>query len=102
MKDYPSPLYAWQEMYGEPEWRFQTDQPDIKKKLSNRKGFHLVAEGANCRLWVYRKSYLKPKSARRALERISGRKIEFDARKGIYFASNVTTVRQKKEVANAI
>ncbi len=92
-----SPLYIWQELKGNPEWRFQTDRYDIYRKLKRRKGFRLVAYGCNGDLWVFVKSYKQPKNARKAFERICSQKIFFNASKGIYEAENVTLQVQKKE-----
>ncbi len=97
MQPYKSPLYIWQELRGNPEWRFQTDRYEIYRKLKRRKGFRLISYGYNCDLWVFVKSYKQPKNARKAFERICGQKIFFNASKGIYEAENVTPQVQKAE-----
>ena len=97
MEQHSSPLYIWQELRGKPEWRFQTDQYEIYRKLKRRKRFRLVAYGCNGDLWVFVKSYKHPKNARKAFEQVCSQKIFFNASKGIYEAENVTPQVQKAE-----
>ena len=64
--------FMWQELHGEPEFRFQTTDPKIHKRMHRSSYFKLVLIGMNVDLWVYKASFYSPKEARRSLERMSG------------------------------
>ena len=71
--------FMWQEQYGSPEFRFQTDDPKIAKRMRQRKKFVLSGYGINIRLWIYTSPFYKPQDAKRTLSHITGRKIQKDA-----------------------
>jgi len=70
--------YMWQEQYGYPVFRFQTNDPVVAKRMRQRKKFILVGYGINARLWLYSCSFYKPQDARRTLRHITGQKIHKD------------------------
>ena len=53
----------WQELHGEPEFRFQTTDPKIHKRMHRSSYFKLVLIGMNVDLWVYKASFYSPKEA---------------------------------------
>ena len=60
--------YMWKT--GKSEYRFQTDNPKIAKKLSRRKNSNLVSWGINQYLRVYQICPIRPDKARRLLSHI--------------------------------
>lgn len=78
--------YMWQELYGEPYFRFQTDEPKVAKKMRQRKNFVRVGYGINTQLWIYRTTFYKPQDAKRTLRNITGREIQKDAENGLFYA----------------
>ena len=87
--------YMWQELFGEPLFRFQTSDPAVNKRMRQRNDFTLVSEALNAALWVYRARFYSPREARRTLKRITRREIHFDATEGVYFAETGAVVAQK-------
>ena len=76
--------YMWQELHGEPEFRFQTTDPKLHKRMHRSRYFKLVVIGMNIDLWVYQASFYSPKEARRSLERMSGSKCSVTADTGVF------------------
>ncbi|MFC1451854.1 hypothetical protein ACFLSJ_00755 [Verrucomicrobiota bacterium] len=76
----------WQELPGQPEWRIQTDDPAIARKLSRKVGMMLVGVGVNCFLRVYRFHAASRNGARRTFSRVTGLKPIYDADTGLYSA----------------
>jgi len=76
----------WQEMRGQPEWRMQTDDPSIVRKLSRKEGMSQVCLGANCYLRVYRFEAASRNNARRTFRRVTGQTPLYDISTRVYSA----------------
>ena len=76
--------YMWQELHGEPEFRFQTTDPKLHKRMHRSRYFKLVVIGMSIDLWVYQASFYSPKEARRSLERMSGSKCSITDDTGVF------------------
>ena len=61
----------WQEVYGDPVFRFQTDDPAINKRMRQRKDFTLVLWGLNKKLWVFKAQFYSRKEAIESFKRIT-------------------------------
>jgi hypothetical protein len=85
----------WQEMYGEPEYRFQTDDPAVHRRMQKRKSFKLAVWGINKKLWVHRARFYSPQKARQTLQRITRSKIEKSTVKGEFWAQTYPIVDSK-------
>jgi len=88
----------WQEVYGEPTFRFQSNDPKVKKRMRQRKDFTLVAWGLNTLLSVYQARFYSPKEARRTLRRITRQKIKKDYSESMFIAKTGAIVAPKKGV----
>ena len=95
---YEHSLYVWK--VSNCEWMFQTDRPEIKRKMMRKAGFDLVGWGYNCNLWVYKKTYFKPYNALRGASRITGREMIFDRVKLLYYAENGSASVHQNEDAD--
>ena len=66
----------WQELPRHKEYRIQTNDPAIARKLRRRKRCKLVLHGMNKNIWVYLTTYKYPWMAKRGLQRLTGLEIE--------------------------
>jgi len=87
--------YMWRELYGEPVYRFQTNDPSINKRMRQRGDFHLVGWGVNCKLWIYISSFFRPSEALRTFRRITRSKVKKDSLGGVFYAKTTAIVAQK-------
>lgn len=87
--------YMWQEQYGQPYFRFQTNDPKIARKMRRRKNFRLVVYGLNRRIWVFITQSYSPKTARRTLQRLTGHKVKEDGSDRLFFAETGAIVTPK-------
>ncbi len=76
----------WQEIKGEPYYRFQTDEPKIAAKLKRRKHFEQCSWGLNCPHWIFVSRYTRPSKARKALGILTGRPLKKDSEEDVYFS----------------
>jgi hypothetical protein len=86
MSKYSSPSYAWQVLRGQPEWWFQTDRPEIKEKMSRRKGFREITIWSNPPLWIFEKGFTRPTSATRCMESLTGLTAAWNENKALFYA----------------
>mgnify|MGYP004456166487 CR=1 FL=1 len=85
--------YMWQLVHGEPWYRFQTDDPAIRRKMLRRSGFRESGWGENVDgYWVFQARISTPQSALRTLRRITGSKPEKDASEEVFLAKTHTIV----------
>ena len=91
----PYKTYMWQEVYGDPVFRIQTNDPAIHKRMRQRKAFTLVLWGLNTRLWVYKAQFYTPQKARQALSHITCQKIKKDASDGSFYAETYPMLAHK-------
>ena len=61
----------WQEERGSKYFKFQTDNPEIAKRMRQRKNFKLVSWGVNCNHWIFQTKFYKPQNARRTLKALT-------------------------------
>ena len=74
--------YMWQT--GPSEFRIQTDEPEIARKLSRRQKPRLVASGVNKYLRIYALRDIRPQNARRTLSHLLGQEIKKNSVTGEY------------------
>jgi hypothetical protein len=87
--------FMWQELHGEQEFRFQTTDPKLHKRMHRSRYFKLVVIGMNIDLWVYQASFYSPKEARRSLERMSGSIYTHTADTGVFCVETGATTVNK-------
>ena len=87
--------YMWQEVYGDPVFRFQTNDPAINKRMRQRADFSLVLWGLNTNLWVYQAQFYSPREARRSLMRITRQEIRKDPVNDLLYVQTYPTVAPK-------
>lgn len=66
----------WQELPRKKQYRIQTNDPAVARKLRRRDSCKLVLSGINKNLWVYVTSFKFPWIAKRALQRLTGQEIQ--------------------------
>ena len=84
--------YMWQEVRGEKTFRFQSNDPEVLKRMRQRKDFKEVAVYLTSNERVYSGTFYSPKSALRTLERITRLKAQRDPIGRGYFAETGTIV----------
>lgn len=62
----------WQEMNRYPDYRIQTNDPYVARKLNKRTTAKLAGLGINVPLWIFRVQYGSPKLAKQGFRRICG------------------------------
>ena len=89
--------YMWQLIHGEPYYRFQTDDPAIRRKMLRRSDFVEAGWGENIDgYWVFQTRKYSPQDALRTLRRISGSKPEKDAAEGGFLVKTHAIVTKNK------
>jgi len=73
--DYQYVTYLWQEVYGEPLFRIQTNDPAIRNKLKKNKDVIPVGEGMNSSIWVFKITFDSPGQAPEFLKKLTSLKI---------------------------
>lgn len=63
-----SGLLMWREMDGKFVFRFQTDDENIHRHMSQMEDFKLAGQGVNIDLWIYRVEFSSFENARKTLE----------------------------------
>lgn len=63
-----SGLLMWQEIDGKFVFRFQTDDENAHRYMSQMKGFKLVGKGVNVDLWIYRVEFSSVERAEETYE----------------------------------
>ncbi len=69
---------------GSSEFRIQTDDPEVVRKLTRRQKPKLVASGVNVYLRIYELSNIRPQNARRTLSHLLGQEIKRNPVTGDY------------------
>ena len=85
----------WQEVYGEPIFRFQTNDPGINKRMRQRADFTLVLFSFNDNLRVYKAQFYSPQKARQTLSRITRQEIRKDPVNDLFYVQTYPTVAPK-------
>lgn len=97
MERYPSKLYMWQDEFDPQLFHFQTDCPQMRKKLMNRKGFEDSGLRGDPPLWVMSKFYKQPRNAFRAFRRLTGQDCYLNPVSAVYSTIFVPTVSIEKK-----
>jgi hypothetical protein len=63
-----SGLLMWQEIDGKFVFRFQTDDENVHRHMSQMEGFKLAGQGVNIDLWIYRVEFSSFENAKKTLE----------------------------------
>jgi len=63
-----SGLLMWQEMDGKFVFRFQTDDKNVHRHMSQMKSFKIVGQGVNVDLWIYRVEFSSVENAKKTFE----------------------------------
>ena len=87
--------YMWQEVYGDPIFRFQTNDPAINRRMRQRADFTLALWGLNENLWVYKAQFYSPQKARQSLSRITRQEIKKDPVDDLFYAQTYPIVAPK-------
>jgi hypothetical protein len=58
----------WQEMDGKFVFRFQTNDENAHRHMSQMKGFKLVGQGVNINLWIYRVEFSSYETANKTFK----------------------------------
>lgn len=87
----------WQMGRGSKEYRIQTEQWEIAENLKRKKNFVLVGYSVYSPLWIFQKKFSRPDIARKAFEKITKSKVEFDDREDIFIP--VSRVQDSKSKA---
>ena len=85
----------WQEVYGEPIFRFQTNDSGINRRMRQRADFTLVLLGLNDNLWVYQAQFYSPQKARQTLSRITRQEIQKDSGNDLFYVQTYPIVAPK-------
>ena len=89
--------YMWQLIHGEPYYRFQTDDPAIRRKMLRRSDFVVAGWGENIDgYWVFQTRKYSPQDALRTFRRISGQKPEKDASEDVFLVKTHAIVTNNK------
>ena len=62
----------WQESIRYLDYRIQTNDPQVARKLRRRETAVIAGFGVNSPLWIFRLKYTSPKLAEQGLQRICG------------------------------
>jgi len=74
--------YMWKELEGYPDWRVQTEDSAIARKLRRHSKWKICGFAMNAPLWVYRRPFNTSQEARRSLRRLAGRIFQKNASTG--------------------
>jgi hypothetical protein len=86
--------YLWQELRGKPEFRIQTKDSRIARKLKRRQQFSLAVEGINTILWVFRGKYSTPQKARQSLSRLTNAPVKWDSIDEVFYSKTYPKTRR--------
>ena len=87
--------YLWRELSNDKYWRIQTTDPIIKKKLKRRRTAKLVGECFNHPMVIYKLQYYSPQKAKQSFMRLTGQKVQDDAKEGVFFAKTYPKLIKK-------
>jgi hypothetical protein len=90
--------YLWQEVYGEPFYRIQTDEKCVAEKIRRRKGFNSNSIIVlNRMLWIFPCRFSRPDIARKTLMSITGVKGKIDS-DGLFVFQKETELSRNKQM----
>ena len=76
--------YIWQLQPRKPEYRIQTTDHKVARKLKKRKNAHLCMYGINAPFWIFQLTYSSPRYAIIGLGNITDADVEESADKGVF------------------
>ena len=79
-------LSMWQMGIGSKEFRFQTDEPELKNKMQRRNKFRLVGRGMNCNVWIFQAEFYRPDKARNTFKALKGKKPIWVEKEALFYA----------------
>ena len=91
----------WRETSFYLDYRIQTNDADVAKKLRRRNTANLAGYAINAKLWIFRLQYASPKLAKQGLIRICGTKyglLKKDASTGGFIAYTRTILIPKSRL----
>jgi len=71
--------FLWQEYRSSKNYKVQTSDYSIAKKLKRRKKFHISAFAINYPLWIFSCYFTRPDIAKKVLESITRKKSKIDS-----------------------
>ena len=83
--------FMWREapeISGDKIYRFQTNDPEVNRRMRRRKDFKLSAVGINTRFWIYRTKKYSLKEAKNTLKRITRMQYSYNNSEKIYFSDH--------------
>jgi len=90
--------YMWREypsIRGDKHYRYQTNNPDIHKKMRQRKDFKLVLWSLNSRLWVYVSKKNTLEKAKRTLGNLTRDKVKKVTSSKLFYTENAPYIASK-------
>ncbi|OVE79284.1 hypothetical protein BVY01_02900 [bacterium I07] len=81
-------------------YRFETNDPEVNKRMRQRQDFKLVGFGVNHPCWQYQASFYSPKEAKRTLGRITRSKVKFVPSEDLFVAKTGAIVALKEKIVN--
>ena len=79
--------YMWREAPKIPKdniYRYQTNDPEVNRRMTRRKDFKLVLKGLNSKFWVYKTKKYSLKEAKKTLSRVSHQEIRYIKDKAVF------------------
>ena len=79
--------YMWREAPEIPKdkiYRFQTNDPEVNRRMRRRKDFSLALKGLNSKFWVYKTKKYSLKEAKNTLSRVSRKDIRYIKDKHVF------------------
>jgi len=90
--------FMWREhpfIRGDKNYRYQTNNPDIHKKMRQRKDFKLVLWSLNSRLWVYVSKKNTLEKAKRTLGNLTRDKVKKVTSSKLFYTENTPYIASK-------
>ena len=79
--------YMWREAPEIPKdkvYRFQTNDPEINRRMRRRKDFKIALKGFNSKFWVHKTKKYSLKEAKNTLSRVSRKEIQYIKDKRVF------------------
>lgn len=78
----------WQEEYGKPYYRFQTDEKHLTDKMKRRQNFKLVGWGVNYQEWWFVAIISRPSTAKKIFKTLSKEKPILNKKDDIFYPAS--------------
>tara|TARA_Y100000310_G_scaffold54092_1_gene49631 strand:- start:232 stop:546 length:315 start_codon:yes stop_codon:yes gene_type:complete len=80
--------YMWREAKHFPEFRFQTNDSKIAKRMRRSPNFEFCGIGINAPIWIYRQPFYSVREAKTSLGRLTGQLVEKDGLDSTFFSES--------------